>query len=103
MKSYITRKFKKFIKNANVKGLDKDRWQGNTSQSKGQNKGKKYSKPGGQYTIPSGAKCFGYHGFGHMKHECPTYLKANGKSRALATTLSDIEAETESNNSDDDF
>ena len=35
MKSYITRKFKKFIKNANVKGLDKDRWQGNTSQSKG--------------------------------------------------------------------
>ena len=25
MKSYITRKFKKFIKNANVKGLDKDR------------------------------------------------------------------------------
>ena len=24
MKSYITRKFKKFIKNANVKGLDKD-------------------------------------------------------------------------------
>ena len=30
MKSYITRQFKKFIKNANVKGLDKDRWQGNT-------------------------------------------------------------------------
>ena len=26
MKSYITKKFKKFIKNANVKGLDKDRW-----------------------------------------------------------------------------
>ena len=35
MKSYITRQFKKFIKNANVKGLDKDQWQGNTSQSKG--------------------------------------------------------------------
>ena len=26
MKSYITRQFKKFIKNANVKGLDKDQW-----------------------------------------------------------------------------
>ena len=35
MKSYITRQFKKFIKNVNVKGLDKNRWQGNTSQSKG--------------------------------------------------------------------
>ena len=30
-KSYIIRQFKKFIKNTNVKGLDKDRWQGNTS------------------------------------------------------------------------
>ena len=25
MKSYITRQFKKFVKNANVKGFDKDR------------------------------------------------------------------------------
>ena len=100
MKSYITRQFKKFIKNANVKGLDKDRWQGNTSQSKGQNKGKKGSKDGGQYIIPFGPKCFGYHGFGQMKQECLTYLKAIGKSKALAATMSDIEAETESNDSD---
>ena len=34
-KSYITRQFKKFIKNTNVKGLDKDRWQGNMFESKG--------------------------------------------------------------------
>ena len=53
MKSYITRQFKKFIKNANVKGLDKDRWQGNTFQSKGRNKGKKDSKDGGQYMVLS--------------------------------------------------
>ena len=67
MKSYITRQFKTFIKNANVKGLDKDRWQGNTSQTKAQNKGKKDFKDSGQYTVPSGPKCFGCHGFGHMK------------------------------------
>ena len=35
IKSYVTRQFKKFIKNANVKGLDKGQWQENTSQSKG--------------------------------------------------------------------
>ena len=79
-KSYITRQFKKFIKNTNVKGLDKDRWQGNMFESKGQNKGKKDFKDGGQYTVPSGPKCFGCHGFGHMKQECPTYLKATEKS-----------------------
>ena len=36
-----------------------------------------------------------------MKHECPTYLKSIGKSRALAATLSDTELEDNSNNEDD--
>ena len=36
-----------------------------------------------------------------MKHECPTYLKSIGKSKALATTLSDIESEDNSDNEDD--
>ena len=36
-----------------------------------------------------------------MKHKCPTYLKSIGKSKALATTLSDIELEEDSNNEDD--
>ena len=31
MKSYITRQFKKFMKNANGKGFDKDRKQSNSS------------------------------------------------------------------------
>ena len=34
MKSYITRQFKKFMKNANVKGFDKDRKQFSSSQFK---------------------------------------------------------------------
>ena len=36
-----------------------------------------------------------------MKHECPTYLKSIGKSKALAATLSDIEPEEDSENEDD--
>ena len=35
------------------------------------------------------------------KQECPTHLKSIGKSKALATTLSDIEPKTESDDSDD--
>ena len=34
MKSYITRQFKKFMKNANGKGFDKDRRLSNSSQYK---------------------------------------------------------------------
>ena len=39
MKSYITRQFKKFMKNANGKGFDKDHRQSSSSQFKGQDKG----------------------------------------------------------------
>ena len=101
MKSDITRQFKKFMKNANGKGFDKDRRQSSSSQFKGQDKGKKDDKEGGQYTVPAGPKFFGCQGFGHMKHECPTYLKSIGKSKALAATLSDTEPKEDSDNEDD--
>ena len=67
MKSYITRYFKKFMKNANAKGFDKDRKQSNSLQFKSQDKWKKEARDGGQYTIPPGPKCFGCQGFGHVK------------------------------------
>ena len=99
MKSYITRQFKKLMKNANAKGFDKDR---KASQFKSQDRGKKDVRDGGQYIVPSGPKCFRCQGFRHMKQECPTYLKTIRKSKALATTLSDIEPEDESDDNDDE-
>ena len=101
MKSYITRQFKKFMKNANGRNFDKDRRQSSSSHFKGQDKGKKDAKESGQYTVLAGPKCFGCQGFGHMKHECPTCLKSIGKSKALAATLSNTESEEDSNNEDD--
>ena len=59
IKSYITRQFKKFMKNANAKGFDKNYTQSSLSQFKNQDKGKKDARDGGQYTIPSRPKCFG--------------------------------------------
>ena len=46
MKSYITRQFKKFMKNANVKRFDKDRKQSSLSQFKSQDREKKDAKDG---------------------------------------------------------
>ena len=101
MKSYITRKFKKFMKNANAKGFDKDCKQSSMFQFKSQDKGKKDARNGSQYTVPLGPKCFGCQGFGHMKQECPTYLNTIGKSKALIATLSDMEPKDGSYNEDD--
>ena len=56
MKSYITRQFKKFMKNANGKGFDKDRRQSSFSQFKSQDKGKKDARDGDQYIVPSRTK-----------------------------------------------
>ena len=53
MKSYITRQLKKFMKNANTKGFDKDRKQSGSSQFKSQDKGKKDARDGDQYIVPS--------------------------------------------------
>ena len=84
-----------------MKGFDKDRKQSSSSQFKSQDRRKKEAKDGSQYTILSRPKCFGCQGFGHMKQECPTYLKSIGKSKALVATLSDTEPKTKSNDSDD--
>ena len=46
MKSYITKQFKKFMKNANAKGFDKDRKQSSSSHFKSQDRGKKDAKDG---------------------------------------------------------
>ena len=47
MKSYITRQFKKFMKNANKRNFNKDCKQSSSFQFKGQAKGKKDDKEGG--------------------------------------------------------
>ena len=101
IKSYITRQFKKFMKNANAKGFDKDQRQSSSLQFKSQDKEKKDARDGEQYIVSSGLKCFECQGFGHMKQKCLTYLKTIGKSKALAATLSDTEPENDSNNEDD--
>ena len=61
--SYITRQFKKFIKNANVKANDRDRKQPRFSQSKTQEKFKRESKEGGQSSnIPTIQNAMGVKG-----------------------------------------
>ena len=71
------------------------------SQYKSQDKGKRESKDTGQGNgVLAGPKCYGCHGFGHMKQEYPTYLKSIGKSKALTAILSDSEPEADSDKSD---
>ena len=47
-----------------------------------------------------GQQCFGSQGYGHVKLECPTFLKSNGK--VMAVTLSDDEVSNHEFGSDED-
>ena len=97
MKSYITRQVKKFMKSDNKRNFDKDRRQSSSCQFKRE----KDAKEGGQYTVPTGPKCFGCQSFGHMKHDCPMYLKSIGRSKGLATTLRTTKPEEDFDNEGD--
>ena len=59
MKSYITKQYKKFMKNANAKGFDKDHKQSSLFQFKSQDKGKKDVRDDSRYTVHLGPKRFG--------------------------------------------
>ena len=47
-----------------------------------------------------GPQCFGCQGYGHMKSECPTYLRSKGK--AMAVTLSDDKVSDDESGCDED-
>ena len=50
-----------------------------------------------------GPQCFGCQGYGHMKFECPTYLRSKGKD--MVVTLSDDEVSDDESgcNKDENF
>ena len=54
------------------------------------NNGEKSKEKVGQSSNNSlGQQCYGRQGYGHMKSECPTFLRSKGK--AMVVTLSDDE------------
>ena len=64
------------------------------------NNDKLRAKVGQSSNNSMGPQCFGCQGYGHMKFECPTYLKS--KRKAMAVTLSDGEVSDDESECDED-
>ena len=64
------------------------------------NNDKPREKVGQSSNNSMGPQCFGCQGYGHMKSECPTYLKSKGK--AMVVTLSDCEVSDDESECDKD-
>ena len=89
--AYLAKNFRNFLRNNNRKARG-----ANTAEprnfrkndpTKVNNNDKPKEKVGQSSNKSMGPQCFGCQGYGHMKSECPTYLKS--KDKAMAVTLSD--------------
>ena len=91
--AYLTKNFKNFLKNNNRRARDKNTAEPRNFRkndpTKVNNTDKPREKVGQSSNNSMGPQCFGCQEYGHMKSECPTYLKSKGK--AMAITLSDGE------------
>ena len=86
----LAKNFRKFLK---MKSNGKPFSKGKFSSSKGVRKEFK-KKDGNEFQSPQGIMCYKCNSYGHLKKECPNYLR--GKGKVFATTLSD----SDSSNSD---
>ena len=84
--AFLAKNFRKFLK---MKNSGKPFNKGKFSSSKGDRK-KFKKKDGNDSQFPQGIVCYECNGHGHLKKECPNYLR--GKGKAYATTLSDYDS-----------
>ena len=88
--AFLAKNFKKFLKMKN-NGKSFGKWRFSSSKN---NKREYKKKDGKESSSTQGIVCYECNGHGHLKKECPNYLR--GKGKVFATTLSD----SESSNSD---
>lgn len=91
--AYLTKNFRNFLRNNNRKTRGKNNAKLRNfrrNESTKVNNNEKPKKKVGQTSNNSmGQQYFGCQRYGHVKSECPTFLRSKGK--AMAVTLSDYE------------
>ena len=90
--AYLAKNFRNFLRNNNRRARGKNTTEPRNFRkndpTKVNNTDKPREKVGQSSNNSMGPQCFRCQGYGHMKSECPTYLKFKGK--AMAVTLSDV-------------
>ena len=102
--AYLVKNFKNFLRNNNRKARGKNTVEPRNFRkndpTKVNNTEKHKEKVGQPSNNTMGQQCFGCQGCGHVKSECPTFLRSKGK--AIAVTLSDDEVSNNESDNDED-
>ena len=102
--TYLAKNFRNFLKNNNIRVRGKNNVELRNFRRNDptkMNNTEKHKEKVGQISNNSiGQQCFGCQGYGHVKSECPIFLRSKGK--AMAVTLSDDEVSDNEFGSDED-
>ena len=102
--TYLAKNFRNFLKNNNRKARSANTAEPRNFRKNDPTKVNNNDKPREKVDQSSNnsmdPQCFGCQGYGHMKSECPTYLKSKGK--AMTIILSDGEVFDDESECDED-
>ena len=102
--AYLAKNFRNFLKNNNIKARGKNNAKPRNFKrnepTKVNNTDKSKEKVGQTSSHSLGQQCFGCQGYGHVKSECPTFLRSKGKT--MVVILSDDEVSDHESGSDED-
>ena len=102
--TYLSNNFRNFLRNNNKRARGKNNTEPRNFRrnepTKLNNVEKPKEKVGKTSNNSMGQQCFGGQGYGHVKSECPTFLRSKGK--AMVVTLSDDEVSNHESGSDGD-
>ena len=101
--AYLTKDFRNFPRNNNIRARGKNNAEPRNFRrndpTKVNNTEKPKKKVGQTSNNSMGQQCFGCQVYGHVKSECPTFLRSKGK--ALVVTFSDDEVSDHESSSDE--
>ena len=102
--AYLAKNFRNFLRNNNRRARGKNNAEPRNFKrnepTKINNSEKSKGKVGQTSNNSLGQQYFGCQGYGHVKSECPTFLRLKGKTMVI--TLSDDEVSDHESSSDDD-
>ena len=102
--AHLAKNFRNFLRNNNRRVRGKNIVEPRNFRRNDPTKVNSTDKPKEKVGQPSnnsmGPQCFGCQGYGHMKSECPTYLRSKGK--AMVVTLSNDEISDDRSGCDED-
>ena len=102
--AYLAKNFRNFFRNNDKRARGKNNAEPRNFRRNDLTKVNNTEKPKKKVGLPSnnsmGQQCFECQGYGHVKSECPTFLRSKGKD--IAVTLSDDEVSDNESGSDKD-